>query len=40
MGEGLKLHEGRFRLDAKKHFSTGVPRELMELLSLQVFKKH
>ena len=39
MGEGLKLLEGKFRLDVKKHFSTGVPREVIELVSLQVFKK-
>lgn len=33
-GSGLQLHGGRLRLDVKKRFSTGVPREVMELLSL------
>ena len=46
-GNGLRLHEGRLRLDVKKNFSqwvfsrwSGLPGEVIEFLSLQVFKGH
>lgn len=38
-GNGFKLKEGRFRLDTrKKYFTVTLPREVVDVPSMEVFK--